>query len=348
MIESIVHHSGSEWMGFVKQSPPVRLQCRFYALKVYSLVGITFDSEEGAAIGRLNECCMIGMGNDINDLSVKITGKAYCDDPNVWLGEKRVIPCFLMTLTSNNIDYSNSCKWIKDCEDEILTYDCFANSKSDLDKCVAKYEIPYIPLISAYLTRGDNLVRVNHLEAHYYGETSDRKLIRDSKVSAIGEVGLLDKISLKESFTGILDKFTDYKPPGERFSSLIYASMQEKDAIKSFIFAWTAVEILVNKYHKENCTVEEFPCEGLGEFELRISKLFQDPKRGRRITAITHKFAYSTIFCWTFLNTSDYDLFVGTKQMRDRFTHGVQVNTVKMPQVTQSVLALIGKIIKNL
>ena len=337
-----------EAWGYEKQVPPIILQCKFFCLKVYSINGIYFNEQDGEHIGRLNEHCTFGIGNDLNNICMQIMNDIYCENQDEWIKEYKTSAPFLMTRTENDIDYTGSCTWYKVDNGTIHTHECFSEVENDILNLVNNYEIPYIPLIAAQLTSSDNLVKLIHLDTHELGLTSDGKFLKDRRVSrGIMEATIGKNVSLDESFNAIISKFNSYKVLGERVSRLMYESMQETDKIKAFIFAWTAIEVLIGKSYP-GIPNYEFPTEGIpSEYSDGIKKLFSNPKRGRRITTVAHKYTYLSIFHWKFLTIYDYDTFRRIKEIRDDFTHGDRIDYLSFEQPKIDILILLNKIISN-
>jgi hypothetical protein len=322
------------------------MQCRFFCLKIYTIEGVYFDSTEGGYIGYLNEYSRFGIGSDINDICMKLANDKYSDDLEKWSREKNAQPPFLITTTTNNVDYIKDCKWSQRKNGQIYTHGCFSKAKHDLDEFVEKYEVPYIPVIVAMLTFSNNLAKLTHIDTSKYGITIDGETLFDSQTRVSGKISSKSRASLDKSFSDIVERLRTYVPPGERFSRLMYSSMQELDNTKSFLFAWTSIEVFIN-ISFSSLSVIDFPEHDVPElYASRITKLFSDTSRGRKITTVAQKYAYLSIFQWKFLGIVDYDTFLKAKSMRDKFTHGDKIDPSILP--TRDILVLVSKIIRNM
>ncbi|WP_411725703.1 hypothetical protein [Methyloglobulus sp.] len=336
--------NGIKAMGYEENNPPFLIKCKFYCLKVYCIRGVNFASDDSVLIDQLSPYTTFGIGNNVNDICMKLANDIYCEDIEKWKVEKKADAPFLVTLTSKAIDYSNSCKWLQMLEGQIHTYNCFSMAQADLDVCIADYEMPFIPLIAAMLTSTQNLVKLTHVDTCKYAVTAEGNCLIDSQVSSWGSLSTSTKISLEKSFKSIVNKLPTYKSQGESVSRLLYEVMQEPDKIKSFLLAWAALEVFVTETFKSQ-GIKEFPEKGLPDaYRERVTKLFSDPKRGREITSVGQKYAYLSVFLWIFLNVDDYDEFMKAKKMRE-FYHGKKINSNALP--TKQILLLVNKIIQN-
>lgn len=332
-------------MGFEENDPPLSIQCKFFCLKVYRIEGIHFDPTEGEYTDRLNEYSKFGIGSNVNDICIKLINDKYTEDLETWTRENGGHPPYLITLTTNNVDYTGHCKWSQRRDDQIHTYDCFLKAKLDLDESVEKYEVPYIPALVAMLTFSNNLARLVHVDTSKYGMTVDGETLLDRRISGSGRLSTSSKVSLEKSFSEIVDRLKTYLPPGERFARLMYSAIQETDDIKSFLFAWTSIEVCINKYF-QSLDVTDFPERDIPDSYVdRINALFSDTSRGRKITTIAQKFAYLSVYHWQFLDIDNFDTFMNAKNKRDKFTHGDKIDPSALP--TREILLLESKIIRH-
>ncbi|MGR9035645.1 MAG: hypothetical protein ACU83O_03530, partial [Gammaproteobacteria bacterium] len=205
--------------------------------------------------------------------------------------------------------------------------------------------VPFTLAIAEILTSAENVIRLIHVDTCKFGETSEGERLIDMNISGSAELSTSTQASLKESFQEIVKKLNTYTSPRERVSRLMYDAMQEADKMKSFLFAWAALEIFVNTSFS-NLIVTEFPDKEIPDaYRDRIAKLFSDPNRGRTISSLAQKYAYLSVFIWKFLNCDDYDEFIKAKKTRDNFFHGDKIIPSALP--TRKIMHLLNKIIKN-
>ncbi|NJL88832.1 MAG: hypothetical protein HC916_02770 [Coleofasciculaceae cyanobacterium SM2_1_6] len=318
-----ITNEGLKAMGFEEKIPPIILKCKFFCLKIYSINGIHFGEQDVEYVGRLNKYCTFGIGNDLNNICMRMIKDKYCDNQDEWIEEKKTSAPFLVTCTEDNIEYTGSCTWYKVDKETILTYESFSDAKSKINKLVVDYEIPYTLLITSQLTSEENLVKITQLDTCMMGLTTDGKYLQDISMRFSGEITTSKKVSLSESFNLVVSKVESYTVPGKSVPRLMYDSMQETDKLKAFIFAWIAIEILINKSYKGIPTDDKFPTDGIpSEYSDRINKLFNDPMRDRKITTPLMKYAYLSIFHWKFLTIYDYDVLKRISKIRNDFMHG--------------------------
>ncbi|WP_088891867.1 hypothetical protein [Leptolyngbya ohadii] len=333
--------------GFLEQIPPLELQCQYFCTKVYSIKGIYFDENAPEKIGQLNDFCDFGIGNDINRIFLKMTNETHSKNLEIWMEEKNAHAPFLITHSKNKKDYKSGCRWYQVWKGQVITHECFCEARRDIANIVNDFEIPYIPLITAQLSSLGNLVRIIHLDTFVYGLMPNGKSIIDFKSIPSAEWSISTGISSADAFGKIASKISTYHPPGERVSKLMYASMQETDDLKVFLFAWMAIEVFINQCYKD-CAIDDFPIENVPyNYKDRVNRLFKDRKREFKPT-VAQKYAYLSIFKWDFTDTSDYDVFMFAKKVRDNFAHGQKIDLNSLKQLAEAILLLLNKIIANL
>lgn len=333
-------------MEFIPHDPPQELTIsKYYCLKVYSITGIYYDSQDDVATDDLNKYCKFGIGNDLNKICQKLTGDELDHDIEKWVNDKKGNAPYLITLTTTNLEYKVSCKWLKNDDNKVITYAALAVENQDLNSFVRDYEIAYIPLITSSLTQNNQLVKITHLETIRYGVLDNGKHLVDIRLEMYANPSIASRRSVNSSMNSIIEFRDKYTSPGESVSRLMYDSMQESD-IEAFIYSWTAMEMFVNKQFTLNA-IETFPENIPSQYVSRNKKLFNDPQRGRKITTVAHKFAYLSTYIWKVIDLQDYDDFIFAKNLRDDFIHGKAIDLRSMANPTIRLLYIINKIISQ-
>lgn len=333
-------------MGFTLHDPPQEITIsKYYCLKVYSITGIYYDNQDNVANDVLNDYCKFGIGNNLNKICRMLTGDDLDDDVERWANDKRGHAPYLMTLTTTNLEFKISCKWLKNDNDKVITYDSLAIESQNLNSFVQNYEIAYIPLITASLSENNQPIKITHLETINYGVLDNGKHLINIKLEMYANPSVAFRRSVDSSMNSIIQLRDKYISLGESVSRLIYDSMQESD-IEAFIYSWTAMEMFVNKQFTSNA-VETFPENIPTEYISRIKKLFNDPQRGKKITTIAHKFSYLSIYVWADIDLQDYDDFIFAKNLRDDFIHGKAITSRSMENSTVRLLYIINKIVSQ-
>ena len=334
-------------MGFTLYDPPKELTIsKYYCLKIYSIVGIYYDTQDDVAVGELNKHCKFGIGNDLSKICLKLTGDKLNTDIEKLADAKLASSAYLITLTTTNLESKILCKWLMDDENKVITYDSLASVNQDLNSLVRDYEIAYIPLITSSLTQNDQFVKIILIETIRYGVLNNGKYLINQKLEVNANLSLAHRQSVNSNLNSIIELKDKYISPGESVSRLMYDSMQESD-IEAFLYSWTAIEIFVNKEFPLNKGAQ-FPEIISSQYVSRAKKLFNDPDRGREITTVAHKFLYLSIYVWKVVNLQDYDDFIHAKKLRDEFIHsGKAIDSKSMTNLTIRLLYIINKIISQ-
>ena len=118
----------------------------------------------------------------------------------------------------------------------------------------------------------------------------------------------------------------------ERVVRLLVSSLQtEGDALRSFLYAWTAIEIFVNKTFRSH-EEQFFRTLGDGEHPDARRQYLERSRTGRSGKySLTDKFALIASFLCPESADEDVGLFKRVKQDRDKLVHGQDVHEAGLP-----------------
>ncbi|MCJ7676049.1 MAG: hypothetical protein MUO33_12985 [Sedimentisphaerales bacterium] len=126
---------------------------------------------------------------------------------------------------------------------------------------------------------------------------------------------------------------------------LVQSCDKERDNFQSFLFAWTALEIFVNKTFKDyehrffnRYVVREVPSSGQQFFD----RLRNVMKKGKY--RLQDKFMVISA-CLSDESEKDLEEFVSTKKVRDKFLHGVRIDHSNLP--TERTILLVRKYLRK-
>lgn len=121
---------------------------------------------------------------------------------------------------------------------------------------------------------------------------------------------------------------------------LVLATSEHIDKLRSFIFAWTALEIFFNKLFKlyEEKFIEKYTIDGLPILAQHFFKRIKEVMKGKY--SLRDKFI--VIASMLSDNTEDdLDKFVKAKKARDTFLHGEDIEESQLP--IQEIVSIVRK-----
>lgn len=330
-------------MKFEEHSPPIKIHAKFGLLKIYSIKRINFVDENELRIGALNEQVRFGIGNSINLICQAMFDDIFIEDEKQWMQQNAVTKPLLLTYTTNDRIISKDAVWVNFSADSVTTYDTFRNEKELTDKLANKWEVPSVLQLGAELSAEGRFVTILHKVTERIARTEDGRKLEDFRLTSYGNVEVSQSVPIDDALQTIKDVSARIVELGERVPRLMRSAIQETDNMKAFLFAWMALEVLINKNF--NGKVSEFPIIDIPTKMSRWeSELFKNKKRGLEITSIAQKFLYLIIFEWKIICNQDMVNFMDFKKRRDSIAHGDAVDYSQLP--TTLVLELINKIIR--
>jgi hypothetical protein len=144
------------------------------------------------------------------------------------------------------------------------------------------------------------------------------------------------------SYFDALAKTCDFE---DVYRLLVESCQKETDNFQSFLFAWTALEIFVNKTFKDyeqrffnRYLVREVPSSGQKFFD-RLRNVMNNGKY-----RLQDKFMVIAA-CLSDESEKDLDEFVSTKKVRDKFLHAVRIDESNLP--TERTILLLRKYLRR-
>lgn len=235
-----------EYLGYQKNEPPLNVTGTFLSVGVYQLVGITrFDDNETATFS-LDEKTKFAIGNDINELSQILLGRAIVGIDEI-LKQKGDHPPYLVTATRGDKSHTYQCEWTQEHNGILHSYGLSFREEHDEVKLIHENDLKYIPAILYSLSFPNNPTTVDLLYDYFCLILSDGRICQSEEIQGCLTGGPVQEKSLSDfnaSFERLINR---YKSFPESASRLMLFSMQEDDNLKKFLFSWQAIEILTNK-----------------------------------------------------------------------------------------------------
>jgi hypothetical protein len=334
-----------EMMGFKRLSPPTEISCNFFVLKVYSLDGIDLAESEPVSGGRLNQFVTFAIGNQINELCHLLWDDELVVDIASWEKQYDANKPYIVTLTTDNSIHSSQVEWLQEFDDRLRTYGAYNDVKRSLRKLVAECEVPAAVRAVAALSSEAQLVKIRPKFTHFVGRTVDGRYIEDVNFTGSATISTARGVQTKQAVAAIESDVTRSVALSERCARLAYAAMEEVDSLKSFLFAWTAVEVFINQVYGFNAS-DEFPIDKVPSHLVdRIRSVYKDKDRGLNIRTIAQKLYFLAAFKWESLTTQELDTILSAKRIRDDFAHGSEISAVHLP--TSALMTVLYKLLRS-
>ena len=342
-----------ERLGYQKNNPPLNITGTFLSVGVYQLVGITrFDNNETTTYS-LDEKTKFAIGNDINELSQILLGRAIFGIDEI-LKQKGDRPPYLLTATRGDKSHTYQCEWTQEHDGVLSAYNLSFREERNEVKLIHENDLKYIPAILYSLSFTDNPTTANLLYDYFCLILSDGRICQSEEDQGDLTGGPVGEKSVSDFIVDFKKLICKYKPFNETVSRLMLFSMQENDNLKKFLFSWQAIEILTNKMFDQLSEEEknaDFPAieETPEDYRTSVSDLYNDPNRERKKKAIAHKFIYLSIYKWEIPYFGHYDLFKKSKKYRDGFVHkGELKDTHILYFYSRNNLLIINNIIRSM
>ncbi len=335
---------GKEKMGFTEFPESDSLEILFGIIRVYSLQGVNFkpDSElTHSEVFGFGDNCVVAVSNSINEACQLLTGDNLIEDSEEeWIKQKKATPPFVLIYFKEFQTRILNGGHRKEHDGCIYTYDAFPEGKKD----IKKWEKESLPIIFTALTvhfsKLDRPTSLIPVERSIFGTTNSGSTLFDIKLTGsatliVSSGKTTEEIneSLEKS-SALLSKLT-YKS-----SRHIYSALNEPDRLKQFMSYFLFLERHTHShfkslsYKKNAHAVFNVPERVSQSSKLFFESRFNDSKN------LAQRFHWCAILVWQQLNDQDVKDFLDIKKIRDKLTHGEDIEESELPVEKAKLLTL--------
>lgn len=321
-------------MGYSEHPSEDILSVRFGVLRAYSLQGLVFDSS--CEIMKSNKFtfghnCTVAISQSINDCSLLLTGEKFTDDEKAWCLEKKARPPFILLYFKESSEHILKGGFRQKEKDYILVHDAFPNGKTEI-KQWEKIDLPSIvTALTVCLSSPDGYLKLVPVDKSIFGKTGDGLTVFDLKITGKMEgytsiPKRIDAINLS-----LQDSVNLFSNLDVKISRHIYMALGESDRLKQFIYFFLFVERYTHSQYK------------LLHYEVEAKELINIPSRLQESATLffkerhndaknlTQRFCWCAILKWNHLNDEDIDCFKEVRNIRNKISHGEDIDEASLP-----------------
>lgn len=335
---------GIEMMGFTEYPESDSLEIHFGIIRAYSLQGVNFKPDSTpvhSEVFGFGGNCTVAISNSINEACQLLTGDDFVDgNEEEWIKKKKVTPPFVLIYFKEFQSRTLNGGHRKEYDGNIFTYDAFPEGKQDIKKW-EKESLPSIfTALIVHFSKLDRPASLLPIERAIFGTTNKSTTLFDVKLTgnatlvvSSGKTAEEINESLAKS-SALLSKLT-YKS-----SRHIYSALNESDRLKQFVSYFLFLERHTHSQFKslsyENDAHNAFnvPERVRESAKLFFESRFNDSKN------LVQRFHWCAILAWQQLNDKDIGDFLDIKKVRDKLTHGEDIEESELPVEKAKMLAL--------
>jgi len=342
----ILTNYAKEMMGFAEYPETDSLDIRFGIIRVYSLQGINFKPDSSpmhSEVFGFGDNCVVAVSNSINEASLLLTGDDFFDedeDEEEWIKKKKVAPPFVLIYFKEFQSRTLNGGHRKEHNGSMFTYDAFPEGKEDIRKW-EKEELPsiYTALIVQF-SRLDRPASLLPVERSIFGTTSTGSTLFDIKLTG-NATGFVSSGKTTEEINESLVKSSALLSALTYKSSRhIYSALNESDRLKQFMSYFLFIERHTHSQFKSlNYENNAHTAFNAPERICQTSKLFFE-SRFNDSRNLAQRFHWCAILAWQQLNDQDVNDFLEIKKVRDKLTHGEDIEESELPVEKAKLLAL--------
>ena len=335
---------GIEMMGFTEHPESDSLEIRFGIIRAYSLQGVNFKPDSTpvhSEVVGFGDNCTVAISNSINEACQLLIGDDFVDeDEEEWIKKKKVTPPFVLIYFKEFQSRTLNGGHRKEHDGSIFTHDAFPGGKQDIIKW-EKESLPniYTALIVHFSTL-DRPASLLPVEKSIFGTTDTGTTLFDIKFTGNATVVVSSGKTAEElneslaKSSALLAKLT-YKS-----SRHIYSALNESDRLKQFMSYFLFLErhthsqFKLLSYENDVHTIFNAPERVSQSAKLFFESRFNDSKN------LAQRFHWCAILAWQQLSDQDVRDFLDIKKVRDKLTHGEDIEESELPVEKTKMLAL--------
>ena len=333
---------GLKTMGFKEYPNEDILNANFNLVKIYSIKGFTFkkskENNETSVI-KYGENCVGIIGDSINAISKILFNEDFVEDEEVWKKEKNTSAPFLFLRFAPTKYYQLKGGFRQVDNEKMITYDCFDDAKEELKKWETEHLPSIITAISVQLSLYGQTIDFLPITREVLGETSEGIALKDIKLEINGSPSVSVSVQSDKIDPLLTESSILYDKLNTKVSRHFYAGLKEKDKLKQFLYFFFFIEVYTHQVFKK--IDHQNYCKKLMNIPTRLEKtaldfLIQQQEDSKNLS---QRFHWCSIFVWEELNDKDIISFKALKKIRDRISHGEDIDEADLPVVTIRELA---------
>lgn len=339
---------GIEMMGFTEYPESESLEIQFGIIRAYSLQGVNFKPDSSpvhSEVVDFGENCTVAISHSINEACQLLIGDDFVDEDEAeWIKKKKVRPPFVLIFFKEFQTRTLNGGYRQEHDGNIITYDAFPDKKLDIQK----WEKESLPNIFTALTvhfstleRPASLLPVKRL---IFGITETDTTLFDVKLTGNATVVVSSGKTTEEINESLLKSSNLFGKLTYKSSRHIYSALNESDRLKQFMSYFLFIErhthsqFKLLSYESDAHTVFNAPQRVSQSAKLFFESRFNDSKN------LAQRFHWCAILAWQQLSDQDVRDFLDIKKVRDKLTHGEDIEESELPveEIKTLVLKLLG------
>lgn len=331
-------------MGFSEHPESDSLEVHFGIIRAYSLQGVTFKPDSTplhSDVIPFGDNCIVAISNSINEACQLLTGDDFIDgDEAEWIKNNKATPPFVLIHFKEYETRTLKGGYRQEKDGNIFTYDAFPEGKEDIKKW-EKESLPSIfTSLIVHFSTLDRPASLVHVKRTIFGTTTTGATLFDLKLT--GSANLI--VSSGKAANEINGCLTSSSALSEKLqyksSRHLYSAFNESDRLKQFMSYFLFLERHTHSQFKllsyENDAHVAFNTpERVSEtMKVFFESRFNDSKN------LAQRFHWCSILAWHQLNDQDVRDFLDVKKIRDKLTHGEDINESELPVEKAKLLAL--------
>lgn len=312
-------------MGFQTNDDGIELSASFFCLHVFEFHGINlpdsgFASIEGQIAG-VKYSAAIGMS--VNELCTALLNDRYVDDEATWQDKKKCSPPYFMVRLGPTSTHSVTPRHLMSRDDELYTYDTFANAKSEINGFVNKALPSVVTAAVVALSANDrSQIRMRNVDMAVSGKTADGKTLHDVRFSVNATLSVSSGITTDELVASMEVSKGLASSVDSKVANFFSLALAELDPLKRFLYFFLSIEVQTHRTfstinHLDHLSNLSFATDRI---QLTSASFFGGTMGSW--TNLRDRFLWCAHCVWTGLEQPDVTEFARLKRIRDGIAHG--------------------------
>jgi len=335
--------AGIKAMGFEEYSSEDELLVNFKLVRIYEVRGTIFtpvdgvDQTEAVTFG---EHCSVVISLNINSVAQKLYGDDCFESEDEWKKERKVSSPFIVVFYEPPNDYTLKGGYRKIEDKNILTYDAFPEAKEKLQKWENEELPSIITALTVKMSTPDRPTILKAADRFPFARTADGQTLFDTKLSGSMSGYASRNIELSQLNTALEQSSSLYSTLDEKTSRHIHMALGEQDTFKQFLYYFLFIERYTHSVYKK--INYETDGSSLVNIPARLNIAASAFMKERQLEAknLKQRFIWCSILKWNEISDQDIDDFREIKKIRDKISHGENVNISELPINKTKGLAL--------
>jgi hypothetical protein len=323
-----------EEMCYKEYSADEMLEATFQLVRIYSIQGITFDELE--EIKQTNsiqfgQICTAIIGNSANAICNALLKDDFVEDEEGWEKEFKTSPPFLFLHFGPTEPYQIKGGFRKEENGTIQTYDCFPDAKKQLNSWENEFLASIMTSLSVEFSSPCKPVNFVPVSREVFAKTSEGETLHDNVFQTNATAYISNKIEAGQFNSLLFESSELYCKLDIKISRNFFMGLEEEDKFKQFLYFFLFIErythYVFKNIDRDNSSKElmNIPIR-LKESALELELLIE-PK----YLSLSQRFQWCSIFVWENIVDEDIKKFKDLKKIRDKISHGEDVNEAELP-----------------